>query len=212
MFHGNFHYIGGYGSSKSYSWRFDGDRASGAVGDLGSHFIDLARWYMGDIASVSAHLSNFVDRVDKNDQPVAPSNDSAMLTLAFTSGAHAVIQLSAVAQVAERGQEQSVALHGEKGTLESQFYIGNPQYSVRGVHGGEEDFTEIEIPEPLLESVGENALLGMFLAQSIGPRLFIDCIVDDKPAQPSLYDGYKAQQVIDAAFQSNRTGCKVIIP
>jgi predicted dehydrogenase len=212
MFHGNLQYIAGYARSKSYSWRFDGNRANGAVGDIGSHVIDLARWYMGDIASVSAHLSNFVDRVDKDERPVRPSNDSAMLTLGFVSGAHAVIQISAVAHVGAQGQDQAVALHGEKGTLKFQFNLGNPQYLVRGVHGEEEVLSSIDIPQPLLEGMNEDAPFGMFYEQSIGPRLFIDCILDDKPVEPSLYDGYKAQQVIDAAFQSNRTGCKVIIP
>jgi hypothetical protein len=35
--------------------------------------------------------------------------------------------------------------------------------------------------------------------------------VDDRPASPSFYDGYKAQQVVDAALESHRTGQRIQI-
>ena len=131
---------------------------------------------MGDIATVSAHLSNSVERVDKDDRPVCPSNDSAMLTLAFGSGAYATISISAVAHVGALGQQQAVALHGESGTLELRIDSGNPHYQVCGIHGDEEAFSVIEIPRPMLKGVDENAPFGMLLEQSIGPRRFIACM------------------------------------
>jgi len=205
LYHGSFRYMAGYGRSNSYSWRFDGDRANGALGDLGSHFIDLALWYMGDVVSVSARLSHVVDRVHEDGRPVKPTNDAAALTLTFTSGTHASIELSAVAHVAERYQEQSIMLYGRKGTLETQFNLGMPQYFVRGVSNEEESFTEMDIPQSLLEKVSDSNPFGWFYEQSVGARLFIDCILDDKPVWPTLYDGYKTQQVIDAAIQSHET-------
>ena len=39
---------------KEYQWRLDQKRANGALGDLGVHMIDLARWLVGDISQVSA--------------------------------------------------------------------------------------------------------------------------------------------------------------
>jgi predicted dehydrogenase len=46
----------------------------------------------------------------------------------------------------------------------------------------------------------------IFRTQSAGDRLFIDAILEDKPFAPSFYDGWKVQQVIDAAIQSHRDG------
>ncbi len=39
--------------------------------------------------------------------------------------------------------------------------------------------------------------------------LFIDSILADIPITPSFHDGVKVQAVIDAAFESDRTGCRV---
>ncbi len=68
--------------------------------------IDLARWYIGDIAKVSAHLVSFVGRVDAQGQRQEAANDSAILTLLFQSGAQAAIHLSSVVHIGDRGQEQ----------------------------------------------------------------------------------------------------------
>jgi len=51
----------------------------------------------------------------------------------------------------------------------------------------------------------------VFASQSVGDRAFIDAIVDDLPLSPSFYDGWKAQQVIDAAIESHRKGCWVAV-
>ncbi len=50
-----------------------------------------------------------------------------------------------------------------------------------------------------------------FHEQSFGPRLFIDAILNDLPITPSFYDGYKTQQIIEAALESDKTGCAINI-
>lgn len=50
------------------------------------------------------------------------------------------------------------------------------------------------------------AMLAPFHNQSIGPRLFVDAIVENRAVSPSFYEGLKAQEVIDAAFESHRRG------
>jgi predicted dehydrogenase len=44
--------------SVSLEWRFDGRRETCRAGDLGSHMIDFARWYLGEVDAVMADLSN----------------------------------------------------------------------------------------------------------------------------------------------------------
>ena len=43
-----------------------------------------------------------------------------------------------------------------------------------------------------------------YLKRSAGPRLFIDAILEDKPAAPDFYDALKVQEVVDAALKSHR--------
>jgi len=52
----------------------------------------------------------------------------------------------------------------------------------------------------------------VFASQPVGDRLFIDAILHDRPVVSSFYDGLMAQVVIEAAFESHRTGAWVEVP
>ena len=55
-------YLQEWGTTTADAWRFHKDEAgSGALGDLGAHVIDLARYLVGEIASVSASMRTFMD-------------------------------------------------------------------------------------------------------------------------------------------------------
>jgi predicted dehydrogenase len=86
-------YVCGFGRDPQDRWRLDPQRARGVLGDIGSHMIDLARWYLGDVAGVGAHLTAFVGRIDSQGRRIDSTNDSAALTLLFQNGAQATIQL-----------------------------------------------------------------------------------------------------------------------
>ena len=85
------------------------------------------------------------------------------------------------------------------------------RYSVQGIKNGESEFQELPIPAeflgrtsrdaPFLEQIGI-----IFSEQPVGPRLFIDSILADRPVTPGFYEGMKAQEVIEAAFESDRSG------
>jgi predicted dehydrogenase len=54
-------YLQEWGTTTADAWRFHKDEAgSGALGDLGAHVIDLARYLVGEIASVSATTRTFM--------------------------------------------------------------------------------------------------------------------------------------------------------
>jgi predicted dehydrogenase len=199
-------YVCGFGRDPQDRWRLDPQRARGVVGDIGSHMIDLALWYLGDAAGVSARLTSFVGRVDSQGQRVETTNDAAALTLAFQNGAQATLQLSSVVHVGDRGQEQHIVLSGEDGTLE--IYHTFRHAEVRGARSDERHFTQLfSCDYPSVADEHEmTGMLAPFHDQPIGPRLFIDAIVENRAVSPSFFDGLKAQEVIDAAFESDRRG------
>jgi predicted dehydrogenase len=52
----------------------------------------------------------------------------------------------------------------------------------------------------------------IFKSQPVGARLFIEAILADQPVSPNFLDGFKNQQVIDAAMESQISGkCVTII-
>lgn len=211
-FHAEFRYFAGYDRNPHYGWRFDPQRAHGILGDLGSHMIDLARLYVGEIVRVNAHLQTYAAYVDPNGQPMPGANDAALLTVEFANGAQGVIHVSAVAQMAGRGMQQQIALHGEAGVIE----IGPENgVTVRAARAGDELQT-LTIPDAYWGEVDRTQpylaqLLELFAKQPVGARQFIDNIIADQPVSPNFQDGFKTQQVIDAALEAQRRGCWVDI-
>ncbi len=82
---------------------------------------------------------------------------------------------------------------------------------LRGVQKGEKEWRDLPVPAEFLGQ-GENPPLWVFdffapfTNQSVGDRLFIDGITKGKPVEPTFFDGWKAQQVIDATFASHEQG------
>ncbi len=197
MYHSEFHYQFGYARGQNYLWRYDQDRANGVLGDLGVHMIDLALWMLGDIASVSANLAVCVER----ESTPNPANDSAMCLVEYVDGSHGLIRTSAVNH---QGNGITIKLYGENGTLE----VAD---EILGAQKDEEPLQKIDIPEHYFEGIDSEERDQVFLRQSAGPRAFIDAILSGHPMEPDFTDGYKAQQVVQAALDSHRTGRRIEI-
>src|SRR5204862_4686026 len=61
-------YLQSWGWDAPPVWRFDRDAAgSGALGDLGAHSIDLARYLVGESIAVSAVVRTYLDAHDADD-------------------------------------------------------------------------------------------------------------------------------------------------
>ncbi|HEV8460607.1 MAG TPA: Gfo/Idh/MocA family oxidoreductase [Gaiellaceae bacterium] len=80
-------YLQEWGTTTADAWRFHKDEAgSGALGDLGAHVIDLARYLVGEIASVSASTRTFMQgrEVDDAFEAVVEFEGSAVGTIEAT--------------------------------------------------------------------------------------------------------------------------------
>jgi predicted dehydrogenase len=206
--HARFSFVGGEPRDKSYKWRFDSRRANGVAGDLGSHMIDFARWYMGDPCKVSARLETMNVREGPAGELSSPANDAAFLLLEMSDGAHAILELSQVAHLGDQVARISVHLHGDAGTLEAEtvFFGVEGGSTLRGVRHDELRFKTLHRQKFAVDFAERPELLGGYDRLSVGPRLFVDAIAEDRPVAPTFWDGLKAQEVVDAAFQSDAEG------
>lgn len=212
LYHATFRQFVGGARQPLYRWRRDARRGNGVLADFGSHKIDMARWLCGDIVAVAASADAYTTRPGPDGEAVldTPANDAALLVVRFADGAQGSIHVSSVAHTAQGGQAQVNELHGEDGTLEIS------QTAVRGARGDEKAIGTLELPPDLIGGVDLSRPLlewarEYFLTQPVGDRAFLEAIVSDRPAAPSFYDGWKAQEVIDAALESSRTGRWVTI-
>lgn len=134
-------------------------------------------------------------------------NDAVLLTVEFANGAQGVIQVSAVAHVAERFMHQSLAFYGADGSSETDFQFDGPNAGavLRGARQGDDHFRPLPIPAEFRGDIDptqpiDRLFQELFSKHTVGVRLFIDAILADRPVSPNFYDGLQAQAVIDAAL------------
>jgi predicted dehydrogenase len=199
--HADFQFLMPY-SRDTYRWRFDRRRANGVLGDLGSHMIDLARWYLGDVVAVQARLATLHEWPGPDGQPIEAANDLALLTLEFAKGALATLHISALAHPTYGWSRHQVGLYGEAGTLEADMH--RPE-TLRGAQPGAEP-QALPIPDRIWGAADREDPLSALFENSAGPRLFVGAVADGLPAGPTFYDGLKTQEVVDAALESHERG------
>lgn len=200
-------------SIDEYYWMYDRHRSTGQLAGIGSHMFDLARWFIGDITQLSAHLTSFTDRPGIDGPLADPTSDSIMVAAQFENGAQGLIQLSSMAHIGDRRAEMRIVLYGELGTLEADLAFTGVDEGIRlrGARHNEDRIVPLSVPDRILENVNPTDLLDPFVKQSVGPRLFIDAILTGKSASPDFFDGLKAQEIIDACIESDRRKCWVSV-
>jgi predicted dehydrogenase len=178
--------------------------------------VDQARWYLGEIKSVQASIHSFVRRTGMDGNKTDDSaSDSAIFLLEFQNGAHATIHVSTVNRVSKELSHagQFITLHGQDGTIESRAGLWSPNAisEIVGLKRGVEKAELFQITDSYFGSDGKENLFDFQDKPILGPNLFVDAILDDQPLQPDFYDGYKVQQVIQAALESSKTGKSINI-
>jgi predicted dehydrogenase len=198
IYHAQFSFMSGHGRNPNYAWRFDPQRANGALGDLGSHTIDLARYLVGDIARVNARLVTNVQRTGADGQPGISANDAATVMVEFTDGTRGTVELSAVARTHDPAFEQTSIIHGEAGSLIANFALFSTPPRIE-LATGTGAFQELPIPADYQAGTDPSQA-------STSSRSFVDAILSGQTIAPSFYEGWQAQRVIDAALASHQSG------
>ena len=211
--HAEFVHHSNFGLRPGYAWRFDAARANGVLADLGAHWIDLARWLVGEIDSVEARLQASVPRRDPDGNPIRAANDIAALQLGFAGGASGQIALSAATPLPPGMALHRIMLAGERGSLlfTARWGEGDPVLRIEGALDGDPTWREWPIPEALWAGVADRNPGSVFRVQSAGPRQFVDDCLAGIASTPDFADGLAAQRVIDAALAADRLGLRMTL-
>lgn len=201
--------------TEPWSWRNDEELAgSGALGDLGAHTIDLARFLIGDasgggeISRVSGHLRTFVDErpVEGSDEmrPVTV-DDAYSAQIAFDGGAMGTVEASRITP--GHKNDNSIAIHGSKGSLRFSLERLNELEILVGDNRGYETVLITEETDPYVDAWWPPGhVLGWehtFIHENYE---FLSAIISDGLFHPSFEDGLAVQRVLDAIDQSDRRG------
>jgi levoglucosan dehydrogenase len=211
-YHLSMRYFAGYARDGAYAWRFDQAKAgSGILGDLGSHWLDMARWFLGEVIAVSAQSDRFVSRAPRTDGTAyTQAEDSAVILARFESGASATLQVSAVCwEGTPFGQIHELDLHGSGGTLHAVNDWDHVQ-EVRGVSAGEGGpARSLSIPDAIWNGAPHSPVHDtyryIFRRTEAMTRGWVTAIAEGRPIEPDLLTGARVQQLVAAAITSAAT-------
>ncbi len=200
-------YLQDWGDDPSLdTWRFHPDEAgSGALGDLGAHVVDLARYLVGDVASVSGLVKTFL--------PGRQVDDAIEAAVEFENGAVGTIESTRLAlgrrnafQWEINGAKASLAFDMERlNELQVFRADGDRARGFKTVLVSEADhpFWEHWWPPGHIVGWGETFVHEL--------HHLLKAIVEDGEVAPygaTFEDGYRAAEICDAIVRSSQSGSR----
>jgi predicted dehydrogenase len=207
-----FHFRGLYGHSRivdpsiPIEWRLKKSLAGGgAIFDLGSHVIDLARYLVGEIRAVTGHTETFIKErpTVEGGKDVVDVDDAAIALLKFENGAIGTLEASRF----DTGfiDELRIEVHGGNGAIRFSLM----DFNTLEVFSRKDDkevqgFKRITVdapppsvwPPPKSTKGVTRAHVGMI-------HHYINCIINDQMPSPSFEDGLIVQEIIEAILESS---------
>lgn len=188
-----------------WTWWSDAAQGGGALGAIGSHLLDLARWLCGRVEALAAQLVTGpllrLDPTTGQERPVT-ADDHAHLAIRFQSGLQGAITVSAVA-AGRSGME--LTLYGTEGAL----YLDKEDrlWGMRGEHFPKGPWQPIPVEDPVAhmkDAPGTYPFArgSVYLAQAIRDTLSQGATWI--PEAASFYDGFVVQKMLDAARTAAR--------
>jgi predicted dehydrogenase len=195
-------------------WRLDKEQAgSGALGDLGAHVIDLARYLVGEIGAVSATTRTFI--TDRQGGTV-DVDDAVESVVEFESGAVGTIEASRFCPGRRNafrwevnGSKGSIAFDLERLNELQVHYAGS---SPGRLSQGHRTVLVSEAEHPFWEHWWPPGhVLGWEHTFTHELHHFLRVIREDSDVAPhgaTFEDGYKAAEVCDAMLRSAAAGSR----
>lgn len=204
------------------SWRFQKKVAgSGAIGDIGTHVVDMARYLVGEITAVNAMVKNYIptrplqsggfDKLGASDRSAGGPrgdvdvDDEVVTLVRFESGA--IGSIEATRNAYGRNNFLTFEIHGTEGSIlfnyerrdELQVMFANDPTDARGFRtvytGPAHPYGDGLWPIPALGTgYGETKIIEC--------RDFMEAIVSGKQPSPNFDDGYRIACIADAIIAS----------
>ncbi len=200
-----------------FGWHHDPNVAGyGALSDLGTHALDLARFLVGEITSVSAASATFIKErpLEKGStkKRTVGVDDVTISCLKFKNGALGILEAGWV--MAGRTDFLRFEVYGSKGTVrynlerinELDIYFSSDPKRTSGFR----NVLVVNKAHPFLKNFWWNQGGGFGWEHTFVNELnhFVNCLAEDKPVSPqgaTFYDGYRNCLIMDAIMESAKS-------
>ena len=187
-------------------WRLRKEQAgSGALGDIASHSIDLARYLVGKITSVAGLLETFIPERPLPDDPstrgAVTVDDAALSLVRFENGAIGSIEGSRMAP--GRRNFNRFEINGSNGSIAFDLERMNElEVFFRGDAGTVQGFRTINITQPDHPYTGHwwppGHIIGYEHSFTHTVYDLLEAIADGKNPSPDFHDGVRNQRILAA--------------
>lgn len=198
---------------RSYSWKFSSKTTgSGALGDIGSHIIDIGRYLLGEPVKICGKHRTIVNkRMDPQTHSLrdVDVDDAGSFLMQFKNGITATIEATRFAN----GYKNflSFEVNGSRGSVrfnyermnELEYYSSEDPVDRQGYRtiltGPVHPHGKALWPIP-----GIN--IGYTEIKAVEVYDLIQAITKGTEASPNCYDGLRANQIVDAVLKSGKNG------
>jgi predicted dehydrogenase len=203
---------------------------TGPHGDLNSHSVDLARFLVGEISTVSCLTTNFI-----KERPIASADagtfsagqsteqktmgkvtveDASLMTVEFENGA--VGSFEATRFASGRKNHLTFEIYGSEGSLAFDLErLNELQYYSRQDPDYAQGFRTILVTEPHHPYVGgwwpPGHIIGYEHTFTHAAVDFLNSITEGKPIAPNFEDGVKCIRILEAALNSDSSGNRISV-
>jgi predicted dehydrogenase len=206
-------------------WRLKKELAgSGALGDIAAHIVDLSRYLVGEIATVTGSLNTFIkerpvevtsgggaglEATSGTEMGQVTVDDAAHFLAKFESGATGTFEVTRLAP--GRRNHNGFEINGSKGTIsfdlerlnELEVYFVDDQDDVQG-------FRKILVTDAAHPYVSHwwpgGHIIGWEHTFAHVVKDLMDGIKNGTSPNPTFEDGFKCQAVLDAVERSSESG------
>ncbi|MFD2670364.1 Gfo/Idh/MocA family protein [Marinicrinis sediminis] len=185
-----------------HTWRFSEEwSGSGALGDLGAHMIDCARYFVGEFTSVQGLMSTFIpERRDVKSGSMRAVDVDDYVSFHGELEGEVVGHFMTTRNAFGYGNHQQVTLYGDEGTIQ--------------VNCERPDELRICLPRD-----AENAWESQFETWSVPESYRMNQLEDfigmiqegERKDAPQFMDGFINQRLLDAIIQSSREGRRHVL-
>jgi UDP-N-acetyl-2-amino-2-deoxyglucuronate dehydrogenase len=175
-------------------WRGTWDMDGGVLTNQASHHVDMLEWMMGDVESVFAKMTTALADVE--------TEDTAIVTLKFKSGALGIIEATTAAR--PTNLEGSISILGENGTVVVGGVAVNEMqtWTFEDKQDGDSDVLEkFSVNPPNVYGFGHQAYY----------EHVVDCIESGSANLVDGLQGRKSIELISAIYESAETGKEVFL-